>query len=1114
MKLRILSLLLCLTATGLYSAETAFYSNSLDKADSLAGWWIAPGTQAKSIAETGIEIVDGKDSKGKFQGVIRGIKAKPLLGKRVKVSVEVKADDLKPMGDTRSGGKFMFVVRTPGQIFYPQSNPATGSYGWTTYSLEYTIPADATTLDFTLGLERGSGKIFFRNLKLEIQDTQLDLSGQMNMGYADRTAGDGKGGWSDQGSANDAAKFDFSRRSYADVPFAVADPAKNNGKSVLSFKSSRFPEGLPEAVFKLGGQNISGQYLYLLHTSTWGSKDLVGMIEITGKNGKKQTIEVRGGRDVNDWWMASPAPNAHPAAVWTNASGGIVGIFASAFQLNPDLGEIADIRFVPKSPGTVWIVLAATVSDRKYEFPETQIETIQENAVWKKFDFPEKNGVIAGSALDRDTVRRDPVGTEGRVIVNRDGKFAFEKKPDEPIRFFAALFPNSLLKPPAAGQHYPDYVYSDKTTDHKTRLSDMIRSYRHRGYNMLRMHGMDAELSRQNGLDFPQDEFDSFFWAIKCMKDNGIYLNLDVAASSLGYYPGVSWDSSTWRKGSKDAKKHIFFDQDSRENWIAGAKKVLLTVNPYTGMRLIDDPVLVCLIGFNEQEFVFSTAREIPEAMPRWKAFLKEKYGTVEKLKTAWHVSDNWKSFDDLPTFRGLFMTESNQMGRDAFDFTRMMEREMFEFYRKNLRELGWKGPLTNYNMSKSIQHIMAREPADFVAMNSYHAHPSQYISPGSAIDQTSSIAGCANVARGFYSSQSTGKPYIITEHGHVFWNRYRYEMAFVTDGYGALQGIDGITAFLGQEAAVHGRCHPFNSYYDPVMYASEFLSYYIYGRGDVRPADVSFRIVLDENDVLKNYAYRWGIGTDQSNLALFGKFSTEPTPDGKPRFPARKNEVMLSRTGGSAILVSALGTAGFSSIVDGERSVFDADALIGDMKKRGLIPAGNRTDMAKGIIESQTGELYLDAPKAFMSIDTRRLQGICALAGTKAKLGSLEVLGMTKNGNLAAVSVDDAPTLEQSKRIVVVYATDALNSGMVFNDDTRRVMQKLGQLPVLYETGRFSIALKNDNAENMRAFALDLSGNRRGEIPVKAEQGRLYLDVDVAKLAGGPAVFFEIAAK
>ena len=59
------------------SAADVHYVNPLNQADSLKLWWIAPGTGAKVLPGTGIEITASKEAKGKFQGVIRGIPAEP-----------------------------------------------------------------------------------------------------------------------------------------------------------------------------------------------------------------------------------------------------------------------------------------------------------------------------------------------------------------------------------------------------------------------------------------------------------------------------------------------------------------------------------------------------------------------------------------------------------------------------------------------------------------------------------------------------------------------------------------------------------------------------------------------------------------------------------------------------------------------------------------------------------------------------------------------------------------------------------------------------------------------------------------------------------------------------
>jgi len=64
--------------------------------------------------------------------------------------------------------------------------------------------------------------------------TPLDLSKAANMGFADEIAGDGKGGWTDQGSLNDLREFTLrglNKLQYVD--FYIIDPEENDGKSCI-----------------------------------------------------------------------------------------------------------------------------------------------------------------------------------------------------------------------------------------------------------------------------------------------------------------------------------------------------------------------------------------------------------------------------------------------------------------------------------------------------------------------------------------------------------------------------------------------------------------------------------------------------------------------------------------------------------------------------------------------------------------------------------------------------------------------------------------------------------------------------------------------------------------
>ena len=69
--------------------------------------------------------------------------------------------------------------------------------------------------------------------------------------------------------------------------------------------------------------------------------------------------------------------------------------------------------------------------------------------------------------------------------------------------------------------------------------------------------------------------------------------------------------------------------------------------NPYTGTRLIEDPVLALTVGFNEQEFAFIREFDRKLVAPAWRKFLRERYKTIGALKQAWGkkaaASERWR---------------------------------------------------------------------------------------------------------------------------------------------------------------------------------------------------------------------------------------------------------------------------------------------------------------------------------------------------------------------------------------------------------------------------------------------------------------------------------------
>lgn len=64
---------------------------------------------------------------------------------------------------------------------------------------------------------------------------------------------------------------------------------------------------------------------------------------------------------------------------------------------------------------------------------------------------------------------------------------------------------------------------------------------------------------------------------------------------------------------------------------------MLNAVNPYTKMRLADDPTIAVVLFYNEQNLRWSMSDFMGRMMqPKWIAFLKKKYGSLDAVRKAW----------------------------------------------------------------------------------------------------------------------------------------------------------------------------------------------------------------------------------------------------------------------------------------------------------------------------------------------------------------------------------------------------------------------------------------------------------------------------------------------
>ena len=105
----------------------------------------------------------------------------------------------------------------------------------------------------------------------------------------------------------------------------------------------------------------------------------------------------------------------------------------------------------------------------------------------------------------------------------------------------------------------------------------------------------------------------------------------------------------------------------------------------------------------------------------------------------------------------------------------------------------------------------------------------------------------------------------------------------------------------------------------------------------------------------------------------------------------------------------------------------------------------------------------------------------------------------------MAASIIDGAASLAQSRRILIIYATDARNTGMQFRDAANRVIDDFGKLPVLIRKGSVSLSLPQRSA-SWRLSPVGLDGTVHQPVLQRAGPVDFTLSNDTPF---GPTTFF-----
>ena len=884
----------------------------------------------------------------------------------------------------------------------------------------------------------------------------VSLKEAANLDFKDDVAGDGKGGWTDQGS-NDMRSFPVRQRKFAGVEFDVTDPATNGGRAVIGLYCDPHAPAYPKSV-RLATNGVRGKQLYLLHALGWEPPIgvPVGTLTVDYADGTRSSIELKSGRDAANFWQPRQRENAVIGWRGENDSAPI-GISVSRFPVEDK--PVRELTFTAGGNG-IWLIAGVSFSDAVIPVTENDPVIMRANHIWKPFKSDKM--VKAGSILDFSELLDAPAGKYG-FIRAADGRFEFEKQPGKPVRFFGGNI--------AFGVNFMKNESCD-------RLADVMAGM---GYNILRLHHFDQELSKIEGntsTSIDPARLDRMDYMVSAMKKRGIYITLDLyMLRQLAKGEVVELPDSA--PGPKQFKALPFVSESAMKSWEDFSRNLLNHVNPYTGLAWKDDPAIVTVSLINE-DTIFAVVDNDPQV----RALYEKKFGEYVEANrvtlTEANRNRHWK----------IFLTETYSLGY----------RRMAKF----LRDLGVRALLTDQNMWSTVPMSLMRNDYDLVDNHFYWQHPiflGKNWSLPAMISNHSAIAACGGLLTEMFPSRLFGKPFTLTEWDFCNPSEYVCEGAFLTGAYSSLQDWGGLCHFALAHAPSRVETENFglglfDLLNDPLRTLAERGAALFFLRGDVKPAEEAYPFLISP-DYLKEGGLPELHSAALARLGLVGRVGTVVAPKGKaPLLPAGTRAVLgMEEYWKSAKLGKPFFRPG------------DADDTLAELIRGGALPAG-RIDLENRVYRSGTGELTLDRKENTFRVVTPRSEGFVLPAG-KTLAGSYAAIENKLSYGTFLVAARDGRPLAESRRVLILHLTDSKNSMSRFGTSDFTLVEEWGGLPLLLKQGEAAITLKAP--PGLKLYACRVNGERIGEIPFERSGGAIRFEAK--NLAGSEAVLvYELA--
>jgi hypothetical protein len=500
------------------------------------------------------------------------------------------------------------------------------------------------------------------------------------------------------------------------------------------------------------------------------------------------------------------------------------------------------------------------------------------------------------------------------------------------------------------------------------------------GYNLVRIHHHDSEWVDPNVFakgettqQLNAQTLDRIDWWVKCLRDEGIYVWLDLKVGR-NFRPGDAipgFDELT--KWQKDGRGFDYVSPRLYELQRLFFEQYLNRTNPYTKLSYLDDPAVIAALVTNEDDLVGHFAiLMLGDHKNRVHERMMESALEASAKKLKLSMDEVGRYWEPGPGKLALADIEAGFFKRAIAD----------------LRRLRFGGLVTGTSFwgGEPLFSLPSLGVGDFVDVHSYGAAESLSTNPRFE----------ANFIAWIGAAQLPGKPLSISEWNVPFPIRDRFTAPLYVASIASLQGWDApvIFAYMQEEVDEPDRASEWSSWFDPSISAVMPAAAVLFRRQHVRQAIKTYRFQPDR-------ALLYGTGLSPDNSATL------------------RTTVEQSRL---VVVPPNIPEIDWDDGYAGAEKP-DANTIVVTAPDRDFIPAGQSK------VRSDTGELERDWAAGTQTIDTPQSQAASGWIGAKrVALRDVELRIDTPAATVALTSLDGRP-IATSARILVSVVAQAVPS-------------------------------------------------------------------------------------